>query len=488
MPFCVKLYIPIILFIRRILLGDDVMKIRNIIVFCLVVLFVLCACTSNCNEGGASEMTSSESLFSDTVNESSYGESDVFEDSSQGDLSEENSYNESSYEENSNPDVSTPEESSQPDVSTPDKPEREVLNYKYVKAIWVSQYDMSSLFVSDKSVYTAKVEKLVENIKKSGLNTVIFQIRPFGDSFYESEFYPKSRFVSNCNFDPVEIFVNTCRENKLSVHAWINPYRLETPENIEKQEDSPIKSLLVRGKLCLWNDRYYLDPSDTESIKLVCDGAKEALLKYNFDGLHMDDYFYPTTSGEFDKKSFESSGETDLSVFREKSVNKLVRALYEVTKSVDERLIYGISPAGNLNTVRQTSYADVEKWCGDSGYIDYIMPQVYFGFLHGTCPFDKTVDAWSSIVKNPDVKLIVGITLDKAAKNEPDRYAVTEEGKNEWINHKDIIKRSIEYVYATKGASGLALFSYQHLFVPSTGEENPSILEERKNFEGILLN
>lgn len=357
--------------------------------------------------------------------------------------------------------------------------ERTVINYNYVKAIWISQFDMAAVLRQSEAGYIASVKKIVANLKSDGINTVIFQIRPYGDSFYDSAYYPTSRFVSGCDYDAVGIFINECHENALSVHAWINPYRLETEDNIDIASYFGLE-------LCKWEGRYYFDPADENAKRLICEGAREALMKYEFDGLHMDDYFYPTSDPAFDEKSFSVSGESDLRSFRENSVNDLVRRLYEVVKAVDNRLLYGISPAGNLSSVRRVYYADVEKWCSGSGYIDYIMPQVYFGFLHGSCPFDKTVDAWGGIIKNPDVKLIIGMTLSKACSESIDNYAGTEEGKHEWLNNKDVIARSLRYVYASKFCSGISLFCYQYLYDPVSGNENPLISCEKSRFSELL--
>ncbi len=378
------------------------------------------------------------------------------------------------------------------DVSgeTSEVEERKVINYDNVKAIWVSQFDMADVYRLNGNDYVKAVEVIVKNIKNLGLNTVYYQIRPYGDSFYKSEFFPNSRFTSAVSYDAVGIFVEACKKNGLSVHAWINPYRLETEKNMGDGSQIPVNSPLFdmykSGELCVWQERYYLNPANPKSIDLVCNGAKEALCKYEFDGLHMDDYFYPTQDAAFDKEFFENSGESNLREFREQSVNKLVKKLYETVKSVDSRLLYGISPAGNLSNVKQVYFADVYEWCKTEGYIDYIAPQVYFGFLHGVCPFSKTVDDWADIIKLPSVKLVVGMTLGKACSGEPDTYAKTEEGKFEWINHKDVIKRSVEYVNNSSYCSGYSLFCYQYLYNPIMGTVNPAILAEMENFSPTL--
>lgn len=366
------------------------------------------------------------------------------------------------------------------------KEERVVINYGYVKAIWVSQFDMAEVLKLDENGYRKAAERLISNIRSMGLNTVILQIRPYGDSFYESDIYPMSRFFGG-GYDAVGIFVEMCHKNGLSVHAWINPYRLETEENMKLiSEDCAVKRWFYGGELCEWEGRYYLDPSKAEVRELICSGAKEALMKYEFDGLHMDDYFYPTTDEAFDRASFEKSGISDLREFRESSVNELVHMLYMTVKSVDSRLLYGISPAGNIKNVRRVYFADVSKWCSESGYIDYIMPQVYFGFLHASCPFDKMVEAWGQAVTDPDIRLIIGMTLSKACSGQPDGYAGTDDGKNEWLTHDDIIARSLEYVYGSKYCNGISLFCYQYLYDPLYGTPNGAIQNEKNNFAAVL--
>ena len=386
-------------------------------------------------------------------------------------------------------DAAVSTEASEADVAVENnevKEGRGVINYGYVKAIWVSQFDMAAVLKLDEDGYRKAVAKMISNIRSMGLNTVILQIRPYGDSFYESDVYPMSRFFGG-GYDAVGIFVGICHRNGLSVHAWINPYRLETEENMKLiSKDCVVKSWFYGGELCEWEGRYYLDPSKAEVRELICAGAREALTKYDFDGLHMDDYFYPTTDEAFDRVSFEKSGSDDLREFRESSVNELVRMLYMTVKTVDSRLLYGISPAGNIKTVRRVYFADVTKWCSGSGYIDYIMPQVYFGFLHASCPFDSTVDAWGQAVTGSDVRLIIGMTLSKACSGQPDGYAGTDEGKNEWLTHDDIIARSLEYVYGSKYCDGVSLFCYQYLFDPVDGTPNGAIQREKSNFAAVL--
>ncbi|MDD4124600.1 MAG: family 10 glycosylhydrolase [Eubacteriales bacterium] len=380
------------------------------------------------------------------------------------------------------------------------KNERDIIIIEDMKAIWVSQYDMAGVYCSggvqrSRDGYTALVRTIIANIVKCGFNTVIYQIRPFGDSMYESDYYPASRFVTgeygrDFGYDAVEIFVDTAHEAGLSVQAWINPMRLMTVDEIDSVPDGNIiKKWYAQGLLPEVNGRLYLDVSRKEARELIVSGAAEALDKYPFDGLHMDDYFYPTSDTSFDTATFTASGYTDLTKFREDSLNALVSSLYSAVKGIDERLIFGIAPSGNLKTIVGKYYADVYEWCGKAGYIDYIMPQVYFGLLHGSCPFVQTVKDWAGIIKNGKTKLYVGMTLGKAVSGSQgniDTYAITEEGKNEWINHKDVLKECVKFLDGYENASGYCFFCYQYFYDPVTGEANAYSLTEVEAFLPVM--
>ena len=172
-------------------------------------------------------------------------------------------------------------------------------------------------------------------------------------------------------------------------------------------------------------------------------------------------------------------------------MNALVSALYKAVKSVDQALVFGVSPAGNLSTLKEVYYADAEEWCSEDGYIDYILPQIYFGFLHGSCAFDTMTERWADIIRNDNVKLYIGLTGGKAIdgfNGTEDRYAGTEEGRREWINSTDVLKRSFEYLFGNEDVDGFSFFCYQYLYDRLTGEPNPAITAEKEGFGALIKN
>ena len=133
---------------------------------------------------------------------------------------------------------------------------------------------------------------------------------------------------------------------------------------------------------------------------------------------------------------------------------RFVKAIYDAVKSHDKRILFGISPQGNINANYTSQYADVKLWGGNKGYCDYIVPQIYFGFENSACPFDKTLEEWEILRGDSGVELIIGLAPYKLGKE--DKWA-GEFGEQEWIDTPDIISRQIELVN-NSSADGYALY------------------------------
>ena len=372
----------------------------------------------------------------------------------------------------------------------------------FVRAVWLSQFDMHPIYRDggrqrEETAFRQIAETVCRTLVKDGFNTVFLQLRPNGDSLYESEVYPLSKYVAgvyggSVEYDAVAILLETARRYGLSVHGWINPLRLVTPEEMLLLP----KGYAVRdwydagsGQVKQVEDRLYLDPSYPEVRALIAAGAEEIMEKYDLDGIHMDDYFYPTTDESFDRAEFRRSGQADLGDFRRDNINQMVALLYETVHAFGEDKLFGISPAGNLYSLAEGYYADAKTWCAEEGYIDYILPQLYFGFENAYCPFDRILADWADAVTNPNVQLWVGLDAAKAylgSQGELDAFAGTAEGKTEWIRRKDILARSLQPLYEDKRVSGYCFYSYAFLYDRFTGEVTAEVLSEYEGFSPLL--
>ena len=394
------------------------------------------------------------------------------------------------------------------DGTTPDpEPTYQPQNFDNFKAMWLSQFDLYSVYTSGssqraESSFRTYMERVLDNCVKVGVNTVIVQVRPNGDSMYPSDYYPMSRYVvgnygKDATYDPFKIVIDLAHARGLSVQAWINPMRLMTASEITRIRTKYkigewYASSEYNGKYIVqFGNNYYLNPAYEEVRNLIINGAREICEKYDVDGLHMDDYFYPTTDPSFDSAAYKEYGSfMSLANWRRDNLNKLVKGIYNAVKAVDGDIIFGISPAGTMSTVINEQYADVRKWCSSEGYIDYICPQVYFGMKHAYQAFDSCSSGWAAIITNPNIKLFVGMTLGKAVSGYSggqDPYAGTEEGKNEWINNRDVLKTCLIYLRdELKQCTGVAFFCCQYFYNPTSGAENPATAEERANFLPVL--
>ena len=127
---------------------------------------------------------------------------------------------------------------------------------------------------------------------------------------------------------------------------------------------------------------------ETDEVRqLIAEGAAELAENYDIDGLHFDDYFYPTTAEDFDAQCFSAQTEfDDLAKWRLNNISLMVGEIYSAVKAVDKDILVGVSPQGNMENNYEYMYADVKKWCSEEGYIDYICPQIYFGYENSVKP------------------------------------------------------------------------------------------------------
>ena len=336
--------------------------------------------------------------------------------------------------------------------------------------VWISFYELNSMFDSKKGFKTEFLSVL-DNCKKLKIQNLYIHTRAFGESLYKSEYFPQLEKVKAYDYDVFEFILSECKKAGLKVHAWINPYRVSSSSedittinplspafkwlnDTEKQNDKNV---------CLDGGIYY-NPSSSEVLKLILDGIRELIENYKVDGVHFDDYFYPTTDGEFDEVSYteyKSTAQNPLSLgdWRRENVNLLISSCYTVIKQKNKDVVFSISPAADIKKNQNNLYADAEEWI-KNGYIDEIIPQLYFGFEYPDSKFSflNLLEEWKKLsVLNTAVKLKIGLAFYKA---EPTLTA----DKNEWENNFDIIARQVAVCQSDSAVSGYVYFSYSSVF------------------------
>ena len=352
------------------------------------------------------------------------------------------------------------------------------VNFKEQKGFWITYLEyMTILKNKSESSFKKSVGKYFDNIADLGFNTVYVQVRAFGDAYYDSGLFPSGEQYSGTigagsSFDALQIMIDCAHARGLSIHAWVNPMRLMTTSQIQGISDSyQIKKWYDSSKyngtyIVKSGDRWYLNPAYDEVTDLIGAGIKEIVSNYDVDGLQIDDYFYPTTAASFDSAAYSAYGEgMSLSSWRISNVNRMVKKLYKAAHSANSSIVFGISPQGSVENDYNEVYADVKTWCSSSGYCDYILPQVYFGFENAALPYEKVISQWSGMVTNSGVKLVIGLAAYKIGAT--DNYAGTS-GKNEWLNNDDIISRQMKQAKALTNYGGVALYRYDSVFNPGS--------------------
>jgi len=355
---------------------------------------------------------------------------------------------------------------------------------KELRAVFVSYIELQS-YVKNSNQNTSKknIDKIISNVKKINLNTIILQVRSQSDAIYPSKIFPFSSFVSSKEgenyYDVLEYFLKKSHENNIKLYAWINPYRIRTSSNIESiSKENPAYKYLNTDTIYVNNGIYY-NPSKKEVTDLIVSGVKE-VLAYDIDGILFDDYFYPNT--EIDKNDYEEyikeNNYISESEYRLGIISNMLEKVH--TECKKKNVPFGVSPDGNIENNYSKHYADVRKWTSSKKYIDFIMPQIYYGFYNSTRAFKKAADEWESLIKSNGLDLYIALAFYKVGTS--DQYAKL--GKDEWLYNDDIIMREIIISRNLKHYKGFALFRYSNIF--DTSKYTSTSIEEIENMKKIL--
>lgn len=345
------------------------------------------------------------------------------------------------------------------------------LNFSEIKGIWISYIELSEMLTGQsESAFRKNIGTAYDNIAGLGLNTVYVHVRSHGDAYYRSELFPTSKYVSGTlgkasDFDPLEVMLEEAHKRGLSFQAWINPLRCCSESELLALSGYKINDFADGKRAVAVNGNYYLNPAYDEVIDYIARGAAEIAVNYDVDGLHIDDYFYPTTDSSFDSAAYSQSGFDTISAFRLANCDKLVSGIYSAVKSANSSALFSVSCQGSVENNYNQMYADVKKWCSNSGYLDYVMPQIYYGFNNSTQPYEKCASQWNDMAQSGGIPLVVGLSVSKVGLE--DVWAGA--GKTEWITDENILARQIRYALELRSYGGVCLYSYRSVFAPEAG-------------------
>lgn len=352
------------------------------------------------------------------------------------------------------------------------------------RAIFVSYIELNKYIKgNDYEISKRNIRKIIKNIKSLKCNTIILQVRSASDAIYKSNIYPMSLNIVNTEYDDyydvLNYFIKESHKSNVKVIAWINPYRIRTTcDKTTITEKNPAYKYLDTDIVYINNGIYY-NPSKQETEDLIVKGVEE-VLNYDVDGILFDDYFYPDNN--IDKKAYEEYIKNNEFIeekdYRLNIVNKMVKRVYKICKN--KNIKFGISPDGNIDNNYNKNYADVKSWLKSNEYIDFIMPQIYYGFYNSTRDYIKVTKEWENLIENKDIELYIALAFYKVGME--DKYAKS--GFNEWIDNDNIIMREILLSRNLKNYKGFSLFRYENIF----NEEiyTKTSIKEIENLKKIL--
>ena len=351
----------------------------------------------------------------------------------------------------------------------------EVKKPQEMRGIWVTYMTLDVENEKDKEKsFKTKINNIIKDMKKTNLNTMVIQIRPFCDALYPSRYYPWSHILTGIQgkdpgYDPLDYIITQAHAHEIAVQAWLNPYRISTKETpAELSNDHPYKKDPSIGVEI--NGDLYLNPASDKARELIVNGAREITENYDVDGIQFDDYFYPPDCGDFDKEDYERykngiDSPLSLEDFRKENVSGMIREVYQAIHKANPNTVFGISPQGNLGN-NEGLYADVLRWCAEEGYIDYICPQIYFSLDNPALTFEEGLKDWLELKYVKGVDLYIGLPAYKAG---------TDADSGTWLDNNDILKTEIE-ICREKKTRGFILYSYDSLHNEENAEEIQNVM------------
>lgn len=336
----------------------------------------------------------------------------------------------------------------------------------YITGVWMSYSELDAMLQKD---FKAEFSAAVQNCISMGITDIFVHTRPFCDSYYPSQYFPLRESAAVHDFDILEYMINICHKSGIKFHAWLNPYRVRTadsdisvlPDNSPAKQwltddsgDNNVNVSLVGG--------VYLNPASSEARQLILDGIREIVDGYAVDGIHFDDYFYPTVEATFDEQSYiaycnKTQKPLSLGDWRRANVNALISGAYTAIKFKNKDIVFSVSPSASIDENYNRHYADIAAWV-DNACVDYIIPQLYFGFEYPdrNFKFENLFEKWQKEVAYTETKLLIGLATYKiGTQNEPD--------KQEWANGKEVINRQVDICKNDSDILGHIYFSYSSM-------------------------
>ena len=266
-----------------------------------------------------------------------------------------------------------------------------------------------------------ELKSMLDSLESAGMNALFFQIRTECDALYDSKIEPWSYWLTGEQgtapspfYDPLKFAIDESHKRGMELHAWFNPYRAVRDTTSYKQSEDHVA--VVHKDWLIKSDKYLmLDPGLPQVRGHILSVMNDVLTRYDIDGIHFDDYFYPygpKISNE-DSLTFAdySRGIINIDDWRRDNINLLMSEIYKIIQVTKPKVKFGISPFGIvLNEYAGTKgfnsydiiYCDPLNWL-ENKIVDYITPQIYWEIGHAKADYAKLLPWWGKVTNERDL-------------------------------------------------------------------------------------
>ncbi|OWR28766.1 hypothetical protein CDO73_17875 [Saccharibacillus sp. O23] len=361
-------------------------------------------------------------------------------------------------------------------VPTPGVPDNQG-NLTALRGAWVAT--VSSLdWPSSKDAAKQKTQftTLLDQLQETGINAVFVQVRPSADALYPSSLVPWSNVLTGTQgkdpgYDPLAFMIEESHKRGMEFHAWFNPFRASTGTSTAGLASNHVAKAHPDW-IVNFDGKLYINPGIPAARQSVIDDVMEVVNKYDIDGVHLDDYFYPygeSSSKLFGDdatyKQYNTGGLSSKGDWRRANINDFVKTLGQSIHAVKPSVSYGVSPFGvwrNASTDKlgsdtragvtayDTTYADALTWIKNE-WVDYVAPQIYWSNVNTAANYKKIVDWWADAVAGTKVDLYVGEAAYKVGTSEAG-----------WSSASELTDH-LAYTLDREGVDGNIFFRAQYL-------------------------
>jgi uncharacterized lipoprotein YddW (UPF0748 family) len=340
------------------------------------------------------------------------------------------------------------------------------------RGVWVAtvaNIDWPSKPGLNSDIQKAEFIRILDEHQKTGINAIVFQIRPATDALYGKSRELWSRFLTGKQgqapvpyYDPLEFAIQEAHKRGMELHAWFNPYRA-TFDLIDANTSAMHISKQKPQWFFTYGGKKLFNPGLPEVRQYIVGVIMDVVKNYDIDGVHFDDYFYPYPEANQplrDSETFNKygSGFKNIDDWRRNNVDTLIHVLSDSIHATKKHMKFGVSPFGIWRNKSQDPlgsisngfdgysklYADARKWV-EKGWIDYLNPQIYFPFGYEVAPYDKLTDWWANNAFGKHV--YIGHAAYRAMEN-----------RQAWVN-RGLLSDKIRYLRKNSNIQGSVYFS-----------------------------